>query len=289
MTENSLEVTAPSVDTQPTIDKSDRYEVETNITVAEPKAEEVKKPEEVKKVEQDIDDGEDAEPSEEQHEPKSINPRTAARKAKDARQQALIAEQAEKIRQYEAKLAGEQPKAEAQKEQDYSQEPKITDFEDPIDYLRADAIYQIKKERAELELQTQVEALERRAEIIKADKPDFEERVIQLGNSGLLTPNISKQILKSEMSADIAYHLTQYGQDLLTLRGLPEKELPKAMKAIEAFIKRGGSEPEKPRITQAKPPITPPSNMAKTDRSLSSYSAEEIEEMPLSQFSKINR
>ena len=74
MDTNSNEVTA-KVDTQDAI--TDRYEVETNI-VSEPE-----KVEPTKEVKQDIADKSDSdtEPSEEPNESKTINPRTAARKA----------------------------------------------------------------------------------------------------------------------------------------------------------------------------------------------------------------
>jgi hypothetical protein len=68
------------------------------------------------------------------------------------------------------------------------------------------------------------------------------------------------------------------------LRGMPPEALPKAIKTIEAFIKKGGEQQEKPKITKAEPPITPPGVTANADRSLSSYTQEQIENMPLSQF-----
>ena len=93
--------------------------------------------------------------------------------------------------------------------------------------------------------------------------------------------------MSSDMSPEVAYHLTQYSDDLMTLRGLPKDMLPKAMKQIEAFIKKGGEQiKEQPRVTKAQPPITPPGLTVKTDRSINSYTQEEIEDMPLSEYNK---
>jgi hypothetical protein len=101
----------------------------------------------------------------------------------------------------------------------------------------------------------------------------------------LITPDIGKAILASSMGADISYHLANYGSDLMTLRGLPAEALPQAIKAIEAFIKNGG-EQEKPKITKAAPPITPPGVTPAGDRPLNSYSQEELENMPLTEYKR---
>jgi len=67
------------------------------------------------------------------------------------------------------------------------------------------------------------------------------------------------------------------------LRGMPPEALPKAIKTIEAFIKKGGEQQEKPKITKAEPPITPP-GVTVANRDVSSYSQQEIEDMPLNQY-----
>lgn len=288
MESNSNEVTA-TVDTQAAI--SDRYEVETNI-VSEPEAEKPKD-EPTKEVKQDTADKSDSdtEPSEEPNESKTINPRTAARKAEKER---LLRENAiatEKNRQLEAELAKyKQPQPEA-KAKDLSQEPNIQDYDDALEYSRDIAKYEavqaFKQETSKLTQQKQIEAYNEKLQSVVAEKPDFEERVAALLNSGLVTPDIESTILASNMGPELSYHFAQYNGDLLALRGLPKELLPKAIKEIESFIKQGGNQQEKPRVTQAAPPITPPSSTGRTNRSASSYTQEEIENMPLHEYNKI--
>ena len=255
----------------------DRFEVETNIAT-EPVEEQAKVVEEVQA---------EPTPTEESQEKKSINPRTLARKAEKERLIRENATMAEKLKQYET---AQQPKQEAKPERDTSQEPNIQDYDDVLEYVEAKAAYIAKqtytKEASELSKKKQIESFAERAEIVRAEKPDFDEKLNFVLDSGLLEPQIEDAIMSSNMSAEVAYHLAQYPADLVTLRGLPEAGLPKAMKAIEAFIKNAGATQEAPRVTKAQPPITPPGTATKTDRSLSSYSQEEIENMPLSEFDK---
>lgn len=268
--EEATEVTTP-VDTV-----EDRFEVETNI-VSEEKAPEEPKQEDKVETKQ--------EPTEEPQ--KSINPRTLARKAEKERLIRENAIMAEKLKQYEA---DKQPAPEAKPQRDTSQEPNIQDYDDVLEYIEAKAEFIASKtysqKTSELSRQKQIESFAERAEIVRAEKPDFDEKLNFVLDSGLLEPQIEDAIMSSNMSAEVAYHLAQYPADLVTLRGLPKEGLPKAMKAIEAFIKNAGATQEAPRVTKAQPPITPPGTATKTDRSLSSYSQEEIENMPLSEFNK---
>lgn len=270
MTEE-LEVTTQVVDTP----VEDRFEVETNIV-----SEQVE-PAEEPKQEAKVDTKQ--EPAEEPQ--KSINPRTLARKAEKERLIRENAVMAEKLKQYET---AKQPAQEVKR--DTSQEPNIQDYDDVLEYsrdvARYEAIQAFKNETSELTQKKQIEAFAERAEIVRAEKPDFDEKVNFVLDSGLLEPQIEDAIMSSNMSAEVAYHLAQFPGDLIALRGTPQQALPKAMKAIEAFIKNAGATQEAPRVTRAQPPITPPGTATKTDRSLSSYSQEELENMPLTEFNK---
>jgi hypothetical protein len=267
--EDATTVTTP-VDTKQV---DDGIEVETNI-VSEPAKEE----------EVEVVDSEQA-PKEAPPEKKAINPRTLARKAEKER---LIRENGalqERVKQFEQAQAQRQP--EVKQERDISEEPNIQDFDDVFEYNRAIAKYEAaqiyKQETSRQSTEKKIEAMRQRSEVVRVEKPDFNEKVQALVDSQMLTPTIEDAILTSDLSADISYHLAQYGDDLLTLRGLPQNMLPQAIKRIEAFIKEGGKQ-EKPKVTQAQPPITPPGVRAKTDRSVSSYTQEEIENMPLSEY-----
>lgn len=282
METNSNEVTAP-VDTQAAI--MDRFEVETNV---EPeKVEPEVKPEPKPEADSEM------EPDEEPQESKEINRRTAARRAEKERFIRENAEKDGKVRALEAELAKyKQPsQPEQPKPKDLSVEPNIQDYDDVLEYSRDVAKYEakqaFKEETSKAAQQKQIDAYNESYEIARAEKPDFDEKVGALVQSNLVTPDIESAVLSSDMKAELSYHLANYSGDLMTLRGLPKELLPKAIKEIEAFIKKGGEPQEKPRVTQASPPITPPSSNGKTNRSISSYTQEEIENMPLSEYNKI--
>jgi hypothetical protein len=273
--DNNTEVTVSDTTVE------DRFEVETNVV---PEAEPAKvEPEKDKTTEVETPA---TEPKAEPTEPKPINPRTAQRKAEKERLLTENATMREQLRQLtqERAPASEQPKA-----RDLSKEPNIQDYDDAVEYTRDVARYDRKQEALQESLQKQTEALAERAEAVRAEKPDFDEKIEAIVQSQLVTPDIEKAILASPIGADIMYHLGNYGSDLLTLRGLPPESLPQAIKAIEAFIKNGGEQQEKPRITKAEPPITPPGVTKAGDRSLSSYSQEELEQMPMSEFKRLSK
>jgi hypothetical protein len=280
MQNNPQDVTVS--DTSPDI--TDRFQVETNIEVSEPT-----EPMEPEAKENSVEEVKtEQEPIEEPPEPKSINPRTLARKAEKERLIRENAELAEKLKQYETKEKQPEPA-----KRDHSQEPKLEDFEDAFEFMEAKIEHKLFKQqenqRLSIEKQMedkQVEALAEKVAVFRDEKPDFDEKVNVLVESGMLTPDIEKAILASDMGEKLSYHLANYGADLMTLRGLPKEMLPKAIKHIEAFIAEGATTQEKPKVTRAAPPITPPGVTAKTDRSISSYTQEEIENMPLSEYNK---
>lgn len=270
--ETDTAVTAPAESSV-----TDTFTVETNIVPeAEPKEVEPAK-DKTTEVETPA-----TEPKVEPTEPKPINPRTAQRKAEKERlltENATMREQLRQLQQERAP-APEQPKA-----RDLSKEPNIQDYDDVIEYTRDLNRYDRMQETSAAELNKQTQALAERAESVRAEKPDFDDRVNALAQSKLVTPEIDKAILASPMGADIAYHLANYGSDLMTLRGLPPESLPQAIKAIEAFIKNGG-EQEKPRVTKAAPPITPPGVSANVEKNYSNYTQEDWENMPQAEFNK---
>jgi len=227
----------------------------------------------------------DAEPPAEPTEPRPINPRTAQRKAEKERLIRDNAAMSEKLRQYEEQINAKDF-LDPSKKRDLSKEPDITEYDDVLEYNRDVARYDRKQESLQELEQKQIDALAERAEAVRAEKPDFDEKVTALVESQLITPDIEKSILSSSMGADVSYHLAQFPADLMLLRDLKPEVLPRAMKHIEAFIKNGNAaqEVEKPKVTKAAPPITPPGVTANADRPLSSYTQEEIENMPLSEY-----
>lgn len=222
------------------------------------------------------------EPKVEPTEPKPINPRTAQRKAEKERLLTENATMREQLRQLQEQMS---PKADEPKARDLSKKPDLQDYDDAVEYTLDMARYERRQESLQAELQKQTKALAERADIVRAEKPDYDEKISALVQSQLVTPEIEKAIYDSPMGADIGYHLASYGADLMTLRGLPAEQLPKAIKAIEAFIKKGG-EQEKPKVTKAEPPIAPPGITANVERDFSSYTQEDWEKMPQAEFNK---
>jgi len=229
------------------------------------------------------------EPKVEPTEPKPINPRTAQRKAEKERLIREAATQAERNAHLEAEIARlkaeRAPASDEPKARDLSKKPDLQDYDDVVEYTLDMARYERKQESLQAELQKQTKALAERADVVRAEKPDYDEKISALVQSQLVTPEIEKAIYDSPMGADIGYHLANYGADLMTLRGLPAEQLPKAIKAIEAFIKKGG-EQEKPKVTKAEPPIAPPGVTANVERDFSSYTQEDWEKMPQAEFNK---
>jgi len=271
-----------------TPDITDRFETETNVV---PEAE----PKEVEPTEDKTTEAETpaTEPKVEPTEPKPINPRTAQRKAEKERLIREAAVATEKNAALEARIKelekSNAPEPEQPKARDLSKEPNLQDYDDVVEYTLDMARYDRRQEAEQEKLEKQVQALSERAETLKVEKPDYDEKIGAVIQSQLVTPDIEKAILASPVGADIMYHLGNHGADLMTLRGLPSASLPQAIKAIEAFIKNGGEQQEQKKITKAAPPITPPGVSASTDRTLSSYSQEELEQMPMNEFKRLSK
>lgn len=225
---------------------------------------------------------------------KPINPRTVERKREKER---LLTENAT-LKERLTQMEKQSPKADESKaEFDPSVKPDITKYTDAIEYadhLSQHNTYtalQKRDEQAELAVrETQIDAFEERADALRAEKPDFDQKLQEIKASRLITQPIEKVIMASPMNADLTYHLAAFPGDLLQLRGLPENMLPKAIKQLEAFIKNptaanaapAGQTP--PRQTQAKPPIVPVGNKTNITKNVTELTQEELENMPQSEF-----
>lgn len=236
-------------------------------------------------------------PAEPKAEPKSLNPRTQQRKAERER---LIRENAtkdERLRNLEEQIAKTKPlekPANAAPELDLSKEPDITKYTDPFLYNQHVAKYeahQVLAERdkkdAEAKQQKLVEAFDEQAEVIKAEMPDFEQKVIELYNSGLVTKEINDAVLSSPNSAELAKHFVQFPGDLKALSQYKPEAIPQAIKQINNWIKGQTSAPannQGKRQTKASAPITPVGQKASITKNLESLSQEELENMPQHEF-----
>ena len=275
-TDDSTIVTAPVDTKEPAT--SDRFEVETNI-----------EPTEV----EDKGSKPQVEPTEAPPQPKPVNPRTEKRKAEKER---LIRENAikdEQLRQTQAELAALKAPKQEVKQKDPTKEPNVADYDDVLEYTRDMAKFEANNLLSERDQQYQSvqeqrlnEVFEEQLDEVRATTPDIDDKIQTLYDAGLIPPTIERAVLSSSMSGKLAEHLANFPGDLQQLNSIRPELLPKAIKSIEVFIKKG-PQVEKPRLTNAAPPISPPGNGAKTDRSINSYSQEEIENMPISEFKKL--
>lgn len=274
MEQENQAVTAP-VDTQ-TAQPIDTIEVETNIEAPEQGTQK-----ETSKTE----------PTEAPQKP--VNPRTQARKAEKERLITELATERERNRQLEEKYKGV-PKEEP-KQKDFSKEPNIQDYTDVLEYTRDLARYEATnllserdKKSAEADRQRRIESFQEQINEVKAEMPDLDSRLDALYNAGLIPQSIEDAVLSSNISGKLAAHLAKFPGDLKQLNSYRPELLPQAIKQLEAFI-QNPPKAEEPRVTRAQAPITPPGNSAKTNRSINSYTQEEIENMPLSEYKLISR
>lgn len=230
------------------------------------------------------------------------NLRNQQRKAEKER---LIRENATKdaelkqAREELAKLKQPESKVETKREVDLSKEPDILNYTSEIDYLRDLAKYDAYQALAERDSKVseerrvqQIETYQEQADIIRATMPDFDAKVDALYDAGLIQPDsvLENAILASPDNAKLAEHFVKYPGDLKSLNMYKPEEIPAALKQIRNWMKsQGNAQPAPLRTTQAAPPIKPPSNSAKTGRSINSYTQEEIENMPLSEYKQISK
>jgi len=176
-----------------------------------------------------------------------------------------------------AELEANQSKSNGSPPQD-DEEPKIEDFEDAIEWAKAQAKYEAKQavkgykaEQSKAAEQAQLQEIiedhiDRETEYAET-VPDYEEKVTSLLQSGLVTPEIQVAVLHSEMSPQLAYYFANYtdGQsDLMALQAIKNNPaaLRQAITKIEAYVKENSNKVTAVKTTQAAAPINPPKSNA---------------------------
>lgn len=226
---------------------------------------------------------------------KTPNPRVQQRKAEKERFIRDLATKDEQLRAVNeriAKLETPSKPANVAPDLDLSKEPDITKYTDPFLYAQHLAkfeAHQVLGERdkkdAEAKQQKLVEAFDEQAEAIKVRMPDFENRVIELYNSGLITKEINDAVLSSPNSAELAEHFVNFPGDLKALSNYRPEAIPQALKQISNWMKTQASAPNnQKRQTQASAPITPVGQKASISKNLDSLTQEELENMPQHEF-----
>ena len=147
-------------------------------------------------------------------------------------------------------------------------EPQEADYENVLDFIKDFSKWEAKQgvnaykaeqeQQAELiEFQKNIAAHEEREQAFEQQYPDYSDKVTQLLQSGLVTPEMQKAVVQSDMSAEIAYHLTQYPNDALLMAqmGNDKAKLKQAIAQIEDFIESNPTTVVKQ--TSAASPINP--------------------------------
>jgi len=176
--------------------------------------------------------------------------------------------QAAYIQELESKLNGaNQP----QQAKAGNEPPKESDYDNVMDWITAQAEYVADKKLSDYQqkqmqeqevqqLQKMIASHEEREAAYEQEVPDYEEKISVIRDSGLLTPDIQKAVLSSDMSEKIAYHLGNYPSDLLVMQNLKGQALKQAIATIEDFIENQPKTAVKQ--TRAAAPISPVTSKA---------------------------
>ena len=189
----------------------------------------------------------------------------------------------------------QQPKQEAPKDGP----PDINDFTEllgPNGYNAALIRYEAKQEaqallkadkeasRAEAtraleirEWEAKTAVLEESAEVFRQDHPDFDQAIEAAEKAGLVTPQIVRAVVDSDVGVQLSYYLATNPAELQALHGLNEKQFYKAIGRIESKLEGGTSIPAK--TTKAPPPISPVKSTAKSTKSM--------DELPYEEYNRI--
>lgn len=201
--------------------------------------------------------------------------------------------QLERERQANAELRAEIERLRAGKQsQGVDAEPKLEDFDDAIEWSKAQAKWEAKqalevykaeqqKQVQQAQLQELIAEHEEREEAYFESVPDYEEKVTALLQSGYVTPEIQVAVLHSDMSPQLAYYFANYTdgqQDLMALQSIKNNPaaLRQAISKIEAYVKQHSGTAVK--TTKAAPPINPPkSNVGGNSKDFASMSQKEMD------------
>jgi hypothetical protein len=152
-------------------------------------------------------------------------------------------------------------------------EPQVTDYPDVLDYLKAhqkweaqEAIKQFqenqKKEAetkaSETEKAKKVDAYNERLKPVLEQIPDLPDRVTELAEQGLITPQLENAVLDSPMGELLTVYFLQNPQELVSMRGLNEAQTYRQVALVEAKLQGQISQPvAASKKTNAAAPINP--------------------------------
>jgi len=192
------------------------------------------------------------------------------RPGKVERENARLKAELEAINARLAKV--EQPAREPEKPSEAGP-PNEADFENVLDFLKAERAYELKQLKAELKTETQKELtesqtqaliqkkemnfIEREQAVIK-EHPDYAETVLELYEDGLITDPMVEYIkYESTAGENISLYLTQHPEEAEIISKLKGRELDRVMWTLDQHVNSQPKEVVAERQTKAAAPITP--------------------------------
>lgn len=127
------------------------------------------------------------------------------------------------------------------------------------------------------EFEAKTAVLEESAEVFRQEHPDFDQAIEAAEKAGLVTPQIVRAVVDSDVGVQLSYYLATNPAELQALHGLSEKQFYKAIGRIESKLEGGISIPAK--TTKAPPPISPVKSTAKSTKSM--------DELPYEEYNRI--
>lgn len=234
-----------------------------------------------KKIEgdQSPDEGEDGEEGSE---------RTSRRQ----RQRDRLKAENDALRQELAKFQAP-PKPTETKPIESDKEPQVSDYTDVLDYLKAQTDWKTKQAIQQFQEQQTKAATEqqqqqahqakeqdyfKRLEIVREQVPDISERVNELYQAGLVTPELESAVLDAPLGEKVTQHFVENPQELQMFRGLNKEQTYMAIGLLQARLLKSDSPEPVAKTTKAAAPIVPLGKQAVTStKSLDEMDQEEYE------------
>lgn len=172
--------------------------------------------------------------------------------------------------------------------------PKIEDFENVLDFLKAEREYEFEKfkkslmeektktdevSKQQVEFEKKRQAYDVREAKIIAENPDYIENLTELAEAGHITDPMIEVIYDSEIGEKIALHLTKNPDEAAIISQLSGPQLYRVMGMLEARLSGGQSQENTGvRQTKAAPPINPVKVQSSSQKDPKDMSQAEYEE-----------
>lgn len=203
----------------------------------------------------------------------------------------------EKERAEKAELAARLEKLEKQisgKSDPEDAPPKEADFENVMDFLKAERAYELKKFKEDLvkEGETKTETAKQQIEFEEkrkayslreaamiANNPDYLPRLIELNDAGYISEPLKEAIFDSDQGEKIALYLTQNPDDAAKISRLQGKELYRVVGMLEAHISQNQPEQADSQVRQTKAaaPIAPVKSNSQGQKDIKDMNQQEYE------------